>query len=184
MGMTSRRRHRATCLYLAALLVGSCSASGGGPSDTATAATAGEQAEPSPERAVEAGPPTPAPCPENATEPSLETGGFCGPEPTAGNGFASGGVCTGEEKEPPCGPGAEAEVFYSYSLPVTCDGLVHFDGRRWYAQITPPTNLVDTSPMFGWMRLADDGSIRFFGPAAELGLDLDVGQEAPGCGDR
>lgn len=33
-------------------------------------------------------------------------------------------------------------------------------------------------------RFADDGSIRFFGPAAELGLDLNVGQEAPDCGDR
>jgi hypothetical protein len=121
-------------------------------------------------------PPTPAPCAPNIAAPTMETGSFCGPIPVTGNGFGPDGACTGAEPAPPCGAGVEIGRYYAFTVPLTCDGLVIFDGRRWYSQAPPPPQAVGGPALPVWMRLSDAKSARFIGPSGSVGFDLATGQ--------
>lgn len=123
-------------------------------------------------------PPTPPPCPAHLSQPSFTTGGFCGPAPHAGDGLGPGGECMGQETTPPCGPGTQIGTYYNYTLPQKCNGLIIFDGRRWYATMTPPTDEPDIDV---WMRLESANAARWIGPMGTVGYVLDVGQAPPGC---
>ena len=120
----------------------------------------------------------PPPCPKHALRPSDRTGRYCGPAPHAGNGLGPGGECTGLESKPPCGPGVVIDRYYAYTLPVRCDGLIVFDGRRWYATLTPPTDEPDIDV---WMGLESAHSARWIGPLGSVGYIPDTGQAPPGC---
>jgi hypothetical protein len=123
-------------------------------------------------------PRTPPPCPTHAVKPSDKTGTYCGPTPYAGNGLGPGGECTGQESKPPCGPGVVIGRYYAYTLPVRCDGLIVFGGRRWYATLTPPTDEPDIDV---WMRLESAHSARWISPLGSVGYLPDTGQSPPGC---
>jgi hypothetical protein len=120
----------------------------------------------------------PAPCPANASQPSNATGQYCGPAPHAGDGFGPGGECTGQETRPPCGPGAMIGMYYAYTLPQRCNGLIIFDGRRWYATLTPPTPEPDIDV---WIQLESTNAVRWISPAGSVEFVPDVGQAAPSC---
>jgi hypothetical protein len=123
-------------------------------------------------------PPTPPPCPKHALKPSDKTGRYCGPAPHAGNGLGPGGECTGQESKPPCGPGVVVGRYYAYTLPVKCNGLIVFDGRRWYATLTPPTDEPDIDV---WMRLESTNSARWISSLGSVGFIPDTGQSPPVC---
>jgi len=117
---------------------------------------------------------TVAPCPN----PTWAGGQYCGPSTQPGNGSGPDGQCSDHETAPPCGPGAVVGTFYSYTLPVRCDGRIIFDGRRWDSDLLPPTNGPD---VWVWMRLGPGGHLRFIGPDGTIGFTPDPGKPPPSC---
>ena len=128
--------------------------------------------------AVGSRPPAPAACPDELTEPSVVSGRVCAPEAPAGNGLGEDGRCTGEETVPPCGPGVEVGRYYPYTLPLRCDGIAHFDGRRWVSGLPPPA---DGGTMHVWMRLDPSGNVGLVSPRGVIGFEPDTGQAPEGC---
>jgi hypothetical protein len=126
-------------------------------------------------------PPRPAPCPTDVMVPTMATGSFCGPQPTAGNGLGPDGQCTGQETGPPCGPGVVVNHYYAFTLPGTCNGLIVFDGRRWVSELPPPTPVPDLDV---WMRLTSTGTVGFIGPKGAVGFVPYTGQTLAGCGQQ
>lgn len=123
-------------------------------------------------------PPEPGRCPTGLTEPTTVSGQLCVPEAPAGNGLGPDGACTGEELSPPCGPGAEPDRYYPYTLALRCDGLAMFDGRRWNSGLPPPT---DGGTMRVWMRLNSSGGVGFVSPKGSVGFQPDDGEPARPC---
>jgi hypothetical protein len=119
-------------------------------------------------------PATTQPCPT----PTWEGGNYCGPPPQPGNGSGPGGRCSGDETAPPCGPGAVVGSYYAYTLPVRCDGLITFDGRRWTSDLLPPSSGPD---LWVWMRLAPGGHLRFVSPVGTIGFTSGKGHASPTC---
>lgn len=132
---------------------------------------------PSPE-AVGSRPPAPAPCPDDLTEPVVVSGRVCAPEAPAGNGLGDDGQCTGEEVVPPCGPGVEVGRYYPYTLPLRCDGIAYFDGRRWVSGLPPPAEGGTTHV---WMRLDPSGNVGLVSPRGAIGFEPDTRQAPRGC---
>jgi hypothetical protein len=119
-------------------------------------------------------PPPPIPCPSDQTEPSMQTGSFCGPTPGPGNGLGPSGECSGKETAPPCGPGMIPDRYYEYTLPGRCDGKLILDGRRWLSMLPPTTN---GPSMNVWVSVYHGSkSAGFISPAGAVGFDLDTGQ--------
>lgn len=150
--------------------------------ETVTAGGPAEEPPPGSDSADHASspPPLPPPCPENMTTPSAATGGYCGPEPVAGNGLGPDGQCTGDEAAPPCGPGAEPDRYYAYTWANSCDGWVIFDGRRWQSQLLPPAD-AGHDTRYVWMRIDSAGRVGLISPTAVVGFDPDTGQPTPDC---
>jgi hypothetical protein len=198
---TNRRRRRAMTAVagvgMAALLMGIASQvlvgktgvnvlAAGDPQaastpSTSLAAVPGDAATPS---TIDAGllgsrPPGPGqPCPADASEASMATGSYCGPEPPAGNGAGPDGECTGAEPGPPCGPGVEPGRYYAYTLPGHCDGRVFFDGKRWLSTMPPPFEV----PAFHvWMGLDRSGSVGWISPRGAVGFKPDAGGASAPC---
>jgi hypothetical protein len=71
--------------------------------------------------------------------------------------------------------------YYPYTLPLRCDGLALFDGRRWYSMLTPPT---EGGTMHVWMRLGPSGFVGFVSPSGAVGFNPDQGQTPPPCRGR
>jgi hypothetical protein len=143
------------------------------PADVERGSSAG-----SPEGALSARPPTPAPCPIGQSTPSVASGSFCGPAPGAGNGLGPNGTCTGGEADAPCGPGVVPGRFYTYTVPGTCSGLVTFDGRQWVSELPPPNPV----PNFDvWIQLGTDGSVRWIAPTGSVGFRPYEGQALATC---
>jgi hypothetical protein len=117
---------------------------------------------------------TSQPCPT----PAWEGGSYCGPPPQPGNGSDPGGRCSGHETAPPCGPGAVVGTYYAYTLPVRCDGLITFDGRRWTSDLLPPSRGPD---LWVWMRLAPGGHLRFVSPVGTIGFTSGKAHASPTC---
>jgi hypothetical protein len=116
----------------------------------------------------------PAPCPKDSDTPSMATGIYCGPSPTAGNGLGPGGECDGKETFPPCGMGVVVGTSYAYTQPQDCAGNpIHFDGRLWYSTLQPSSNLSDT---FVWMALEPDDQVEAISPTKAIGYKPDIGQ--------
>jgi hypothetical protein len=122
--------------------------------------------------------PMPAPCPTDATAPSMATGRYCGPQPPAGNGLGPQGSCTGRESAPPCGQGVIPNRYYAYTMPGSCSGLVIFDGRRWVSELPPPTPVAAFAV---WMRLSADGSLGWISPRGAVGFQPYTGQPLYAC---
>jgi len=127
------------------------------------------------------GPPaTTPPCPAHQSVPSFN-GSYCGPVPSAGNGFGPQGECTGREVRPPCGPGMPVGHFYSYTLPGRCDGRLILDGRHWISELPPPKPVPD---MYVWVSVGwSQSHAGFISPAGSVGFDVDHGQPAHVCGN-
>jgi hypothetical protein len=117
---------------------------------------------------------TSTPC----ANPTWEAGSYCGPSPQPGNGAAPDGRCSGHETAPPCGPGAVVGTYYAYTLPVRCDGLIIFDGRRWESDLLPPSTGPD---LWVWMRLAPGGHLRFVSPVGTVGFTAGTGHASTTC---
>ncbi len=118
--------------------------------------------------------PLPAPCPTNSDTPSMATGTYCGPSPSAGNGLGPRGECDGKETYPPCGTGVVVGTYYAYTQPQDCAGdPIHFDGRLWYSTLPSPTNL---PAIFVWMALEPDDQLEAISPTEAIGYNPDVGQ--------
>lgn len=132
---------------------------------------------PSPE-AVGSRPPAAVPCPDDLTEPVVLSGRACAPEAPAGNGLGDDGQCTGKEVLPPCGPGVEIGRYYPYTLPLRCDGITYFDGRRWVSTLPPPA---EGGTMHVWMRLDPSGNVGLVSPRGAVGFEPDTGQATQGC---
>ena len=132
---------------------------------------------PSPE-AVGSQPPAVAPCPDVLTEPVVVSGRVCAPEAPAGNGLGDDGQCTGQEVAPPCGRGVEVGRYYPYTLPLRCDGIAYFDGRRWVSTLPPPAN---GGTMHVWMRLDPSGTLGLVSPRGAVAFEPDTGQALGGC---
>ena len=121
---------------------------------------------------------TAPPCPAHPSAPSFN-GRYCGPIPTAGNGFGPEGECTGREVQPPCGPGMVVDRAYSYTLPGRCDGRIVLDGRHWISELPPPKPIRD---MYVWVRLGpSQNHAGFISPGGSVGFDVDHGQPAHSC---
>jgi hypothetical protein len=99
--------------------------------------------------------------------PTWAEGSYCGPAPGPGNGDGPGGRCSGHEAAAPCGRGVLVGTYYAYTLPVRCDGLITFDGRRWQSNLLPPGNGPD---LWVWMRLGSDGHLRMVSRDGTLGF--------------
>jgi hypothetical protein len=140
----------------------------GAPSD---AGTAGLHAQSTPA-------PDAPPCPVGQSVPSDAIGRYCGPTPGPGSGSGPDGTCTGSETVPPCGPGAEPDRYYAYTMPGTCNGLITFDGRQWVAELTPPTTSPDS---YVWMRLTPSGLLGWIGPTGAVGFQAYTGQALSSC---
>ena len=123
-------------------------------------------------------PPTLRPCPAGVTAPTNMNGQYCGPVPPAGNGLGADGVCTGQETTAPCGAGVTIGLYYAYTVPGQCDGLVIFDGRAWVSKLPPPAPVPD---MHVWMRLSADGTLGFIGPTGMVGFTPYTGQALNEC---
>jgi len=67
----------------------------------------------------------------------------------------------------------QREVSRVVPSPGRCDGLIIFDGRRWVAELTPPTPAPDTDV---WMRLTAEGELRFVSPSGFVGFQPYAGQ--------
>lgn len=119
-----------------------------------------------------------APCPVHQAEPSFGST-YCGPDPSAGNGYGPSGECTGRETVPPCGPGMIVGRYYRYTLPGRCDGRLILNGRHWLSELPPPTPVPD---MYVWVSIGHgDQGAGFISPKGAVGFDLDHGQPAPVC---
>jgi hypothetical protein len=123
-------------------------------------------------------PPSVPPCPPHQAQPSFN-GSYCGPKPSAGNGFGSSGECTGRETAPPCGPGMIVGRYYLYTLPGQCDGRLILNGRHWLSELPPPTRVPD---IYVWVSIGTGGrAAGFISPNGSVGFDLDHGQPASVC---
>ena len=152
-------------------LAGTTATAGAGAGATSAGGT------PSPNAAApqDFSPATTQPCPT----PIWAGGSYCGPPPRPGNGRGPGGRCSGHETTPPCGPGAVVGTYYAYTLPVRCDELITFDGRRWTSDLLPPSNGPD---LWVWMRLAPGGHLRFVSPVGTIGFTPGRDITSPTCG--
>ena len=56
---------------------------------------------------------------------------------------------------------------------IILDGLIIFDGRRWVAELTPPTSTPDAEVS---MRLTAEGELRFISPSGFVGFQPYAGQ--------
>ena len=121
---------------------------------------------PAPSRGEDPLPSSP-PCPRPAPTTPAPATISCGPAAGPGNGAGPGGVCTGTETAPPCGPGAMPGTYYPYSLAERCDGLAVFDGKVWRSELPPP---VAGPTQHVWMALAPGGGAGFISPQGVVGF--------------
>jgi hypothetical protein len=147
-----------------------------GPQQAVTTTTADDSSR---SLRVESGPgPVPPPCPTDLTVPSMATGGFCGPLPSAGNGRGDDGECTGQETTAPCCPTLVLGRYYSYTMPGSCDGLTIFDGRRWVSELPPSSPVADFDV---WIALTTSDTAVWISPKGSVGLQPYAGQPLFTC---
>jgi hypothetical protein len=108
----------------------------------------------------------------------MATGTFCGPPPGPGNGLGPGGLCTGAERVPPCGPGVVPGVDYPYTMPGTCDGRIWFDGKQWDSELPPPTPV---AAFYVYMSESTNGTVGFIAPVGAVGFTPDSAASPPPC---
>jgi hypothetical protein len=146
------------------------------PADAPAPARPGDVVPPAPGRVP---PPAGQDCPPDVTEPTMTNGGYCGPEPQAGNGLGPDGVCTGRETAPPCGPGVEPGRWYPYTLALSCDAHTIFNGQRWLSTLGPPP--AEQTPRPVWIRLDSPEHAGVLSPTTAGGYRLDPDGPATSC---
>jgi hypothetical protein len=124
-------------------------------------------------------PPAGQDCPPDATEPTMATGSYCGPDPRAGNGLGPDGVCTGRETAPPCGPGVEPGRWYPYTLAIGCDAHTIFNGQRWLSTLGPPPG--EEAPRPVWIKLHSPDAAGVLSPTMAVGYRLDLDGPPTSC---
>jgi len=72
----------------------------------------------------------------------------------------------------------QREVSRVVPSPGRCDGLIICDGRRWVAELTPPTSTPDAEVS---MRLTAEGELRFISPSGSVGFQPYAGQPLGAC---